>query len=327
MNIIPSTSKSSLYEFAEPYSIVGGDTLDLSQKDQLGISIILPSSDSSPLNEQLFDTLSQIDVREILAVISNPYPRDLIPLTRYYSKLRFILLTQESNIGLQLNIAFGESLSEHCLVIDKNMELDAGNFHPNFLETMSEQTQLCTAPLWQDSEEEILPTVLGPLVSKGGVFHAQPVSPGKGKTPTLFPWEYCALYQKRKHRAIGGFDSLIQENWWQMLEYGMRAWLWGESITTLPEWIVKLAGEWPPLNTSLGPGYRRFYFKTLATRWMGGEARLMRNSLRTYMRDSGDYSMSIRAEWKKIRQWVRQNRYRYTMDAKSLTESWQWDEI
>ena len=84
-----------------------------------------------------------------------------------------------------------------------------------------------------DSGEE-LPTVLSPLPGAGGTFEVQPSSAGAGEAATLAPWDYAGIYRKDKHLAIGGFDPRISESWWQKLDYGMRAWLWGEEIRVHP---------------------------------------------------------------------------------------------
>ena len=169
-----------------------------------------------------------------------------------------------------------------------------------------------------------MPTAICPLPSGDGRFDARPMAPEEGEAATLAPWDYTGIYRKDRHQAIGGFDASISESWWQKLDYGMRAWFWGEEIRLHPALRMRYLEDPPAEDASPGPGYRRFYLKNLAVRRLGDSAKLSGKAWRSYLRTSGDSPAGARRERKEIREWVYRNRFRFVKDALDLAETWDW---
>ena len=282
------------------------------------------NSTSKPFRESFFDELCKLEAAEILSLESIPCPYDVKNLTQRYENLRFIIFSEESNMGARIDTAFRETLCRHCLVVSGEAQISALRVTAPVLTEILERGQLCTVPVFQNKDEETLPTAIGPMPGSKKRFQVLPTAPGREETPTLLPWTYSGIYRKDKHTALGGFDHSIQESWWQLLEYGMRAWLWGEKLSTHPDFKVKLLEDSPPVDTTPGPGYRRFYLRTLAVQRRGDMGRLTRLQWWSYLRDSGDKSHKADRDWREISRWVQENRSRYILDAAELAEIWPW---
>ena len=306
------------------YTVVGGDELDRERRDRPGLSIVLLNRGTRQFRSELFEELCKLGAREVISIESSPCPYDVEPLVKRHPLLRFLIFSDESNSGARIDAAIRESLSDHVFVIRGDMIIKASGISSRVFSKINERGHLCTVPVFRDEEDEILPTAIGPISPRRGSFDTQPRHPGNSEIPTLIPWDYCGIYRKDAHVAIGGFDASINEPWWQKLEYGMRAWLWGEEIWANGSLKVTYVGEVTPEDASAGPGYRRFFLKILAIRYRGDAATLPRSRWRAYRRSSGESAGASRDDWREIRDWVHRHRYRFSCDAAAITELWDW---
>ncbi|OQX29213.1 MAG: hypothetical protein B0D92_04885 [Spirochaeta sp. LUC14_002_19_P3] len=320
MNTAPSTSKPNLPEL--PRTLIPAEPLPEDSPGDNSLSIAVLNSSRWPYRSALFSELSRIGALEIISIENAPPPPDIPQLQRRFPHLRFIIFQPGTNPGQCLNTAFRELRGKHCLVLPRTMQIDLSHFQ--FARGSIDNT-LCTVPVIYDRENKALPTASGPMPDAEGRFHSLPFIPKKPETPTLLPWLYCGLYHRENHLALGGFDPCIKEIWWQQMEYGLRAWLWGEKIITGQNFTMRLLDEVPLMDTTPGSGYRRFYLKTLAVQHREDGGRLPWMQWLQYWRYSGDSLQNSGREWKKINQWVRENRHRYVMDAAKLTDIWQWE--
>jgi len=319
MSTTRSTSDSGAY------TVIGGETLDRGTKGRPGLSIVLLNRDARPFRNDLFDELCKIGARDILSIESTPPPGDIETLTRRHPELRFLLFASPSNPGARIDAAIQEALSDHVFVLQSDMGLKAASISSRVFAKIAERDRICTVPVFRDVDDEVLPTAVGPLFGPNGRFDVQPILPPRGEAPTLFPWDYAGIYKRDRHLSVGGFDARIAEPWWQKMEYGLRCWLWGEEIRVHPALRVDYQGEMPPEDSSLGPGYRRFFLKTLAVIRRRDAGRLPRSRWKAYRRGSGESAGRTRDAFRDIRSWVDTHRYRYVRDAAELTELWDWN--
>ena len=325
MSITPLTSDNTVPD-AGPYTVVGGDVLDRENKDRPGLSIVLLNRGARPFRRDLFEELCRLGAMEVLSIESSPCPYDVESLTKRHEKLRFLIFAEESSTGARIDSAIHEALSDHIFVLHGDMKINAAGISSRVFSKIAERGRICTVPVFRDNEGVLLPTAMAPMPGRGGSFDLQPTAAADGEAPTLVPWDYAGIYRKDKHLAIGGFDTRISDPWWQKLDYGMRAWLWGEEIRTHSALRVGYLDERPPEDSTPGPGYRRFFLKNLAVRRRGDIGRLPRSRWWLYLRSSGESAGATREIWKEIRIWVNTNRYRFVKDAAELTELWDWSE-
>ncbi|MCG8451759.1 MAG: hypothetical protein MI717_01100 [Spirochaetales bacterium] len=325
MNTTSSTfERDSVTPDAGPYTVVGGNGVDTESKNRPGLSIVLVNRGSRQFRRDLFDELCKIGAREVISLESSPCPYDVDALVRRHENLRFIVFSRSSNTGARIDAAFREAVSDHVFVLHGDMTLKAADISSRVFAKIADRNRVCTVPVFRDGRGELLPSVIGPVPGSKGQFDFQPVLPESRELPTLVPWDYAGIYKKDLHMAVGGFDARIEESWWQVMEYGMRCWLFGDGPVTHPSLRVGYLDYSPSLDASTGAGYRRFFLKTLAIRFRGGMARLPRARWWAYMKFSGESATSSRETWKEIRHWVQQNQYRFRRDAASLTRQWDW---
>ena len=62
--------------------------------------------------------------------------------------------------------------------------------------------------------------------------------PQKEGEPTLFPFDFCGIYNREKFAQSGGFDPAIANPYWQKLDFGVRCFLWGEHLRGATEVAV-----------------------------------------------------------------------------------------
>ncbi|PIE04205.1 MAG: hypothetical protein CSA76_05360 [Spirochaetales bacterium] len=311
---------------AGPYTVVGGGLLDKSVQDRPGLSIILLNRGNRQFRSDLFEELCKLGAYEVISLESAPCPYDVEPLVKRHERLRFMIFSRQSSDGARIDAAMREALSSHVFVIRGDLSLSAAGISSRVFSKIAERGCLCTVPVFYDSSGELLPTALYPAVINRTEFETAVVLPPEGQTSTLAPWDFCGIYRRKAHQALGGFDASIREPWWQKLDYGLRAWLWGEKIRTHSALKMEYVGSVPAEDASAGPGYRRFFLKNLGVHMRGGSASLPLGSWRAYRRSSGDSASSARAEWKEIQQWVRNNKLRFTCDVKALSAFWDWEE-
>ena len=319
MSTIPSISEAG-------YTVVGGESLDREEREKPGLSIILLNRGSRQFRRDLFDELCKLGARDIISIEAAPCPYDVEPLVRRHPTLRFLIFSGTLNPGAWINAAMRESLSENVFVIRGDMQIRAATISSRVFQKIFDRGRLCTVPLFRDPDGEVLPVAVGPTATGRGGFDIQPRQPGDGETSTLLPWDYSGIYRKQRHSAIGGFDPAIGEPWWQKLDYGMRAWLWGEEIRVNSSLKASYVGSSPAEDVTPAPGYRRFFLKNLAIRRRGDGASLPISAWWAYRRGSGESMGRSREDWKEIRDWVDRHRYRYIKDAAELTELWDWSE-
>ena len=324
MNTTPLISNPEPPE-GEVYTVVGGERIDRDKKGLSGLSIALLNRGSRPFRRDFFEELCRLGALEVISVESSPCPHDVEVLSRRYGQLRFLIFPESVNTGIKIDAAVREAVGDHVFVLWGDMQINTSGISSRVFAKVSEKERLCTVPSFRDNAGDPLPTLLGPLPGPGGSFDVRPYSAVSGESATLAPWDFAGIYRKDKHLALGGFDHRITESWWQKIDYGMRAWLWGEELRVHPSLKVGYIEEPPSEDASVGPGYRRFFFRNLAVRRLGDAGILPRSSWRSYRRSSGESAASAKQDWKDARFWVHENRYRFKRDAASLAETWEWE--
>jgi len=321
MSTIPSISEP-VGNNGGPYTVVGGGV----QRHRAyssswpGLAILLLNRGPRQYRSTVFQELCSLGSVEVLSLEQSPPPHNLETLSRQYANLKFLVFAQKSTIGAQINAAIRESSSEYIYVLQ-------GDMRANTFTSLSRLAEiLCTTPVFMDNQGKTIPTSMGPIVGAKRIFDTQPRLPEKNGTPSLTPWDYTGIYNKRRHQSIGGFDPQIEESWWQKLDYGMRAWLWGEEIRTNLSLKIFYLDELPMEDMSPGIGYSRFYLKNLAIRRDGDYAKLPTRLIWQLLFSAGLSLRAVRRQIRELRGWVRANRYRFKKDAVELTELWDWSD-
>jgi hypothetical protein len=188
-------------------------------------------------------------------------------------------------------------------------------------ENKSPFKRLCTVPMMQNSRYEVLPTLVTPVVMKKKVktLRFPPIREGLS---SLYPFDGVGIYDRERFIRLGGFDTSIKNAHWQFMDFGFRAWLWGEEISCSHALKFAYEGEVPSEDSTIEESYRRFYLKNIAPVFRRDHAYLPLRCFPGYFFTSGEDLFTAWDDFAEGRRWVKTNCFRWRADARSITDCW-----
>ncbi|QEN07501.1 hypothetical protein EXM22_05670 [Oceanispirochaeta crateris] len=285
-----------------------------------GITIVLLSRGGRPFRKEQIQKLAQMQVQEILSV-ENP-GSDLDGLTRMMPTLKCIVMPDHLSTGEKINIAMRESSGSHVLVMWDDMDLQIIGKTGRLFAMASEQDSLCSVPVLMNARKDSIPIRLAPVFS-GSKLDVIPLGSVKNETPTLYPFDYCGIYNRAKFNLSEGFDPKIRSPYWQKLDFGFRAFLWGEKVQCFTGIKIAYQNEIPHDDITIDFSYKRFFLKNLALIYKGDSCHLSIKSILRFHLQSRMSLFNSFKDYREIWQWVRVNTYRFQLDPYSLTELWE----
>ena len=305
----------------ERYTIVGPARPETPTE---GDGIVLLSRSSRLLRRELIRDIVAAGFREVISVEAQQHSYTVESLTREFPQVRFILLNRELNIGSRINLAMEHATTNSVLVMWSTMETPVG------LERARRQLAAdrvpCVVPLLRGERGEALPTVQAPALHRKALRVL--ALPLRGDhVETLTPFDFVALYDRRRFLAQGGFDEEIENAFWQKLDFGFRTYLWGGHIYALSSFRMNYRSMPEPEDQTGDRGYARFYAKNLAVRLADGVGRIPTLQAFGFAVRSGlGVSRTVRL-FRGARNWVRDNRERFVRDPRSVVEEWSVDHV
>ena len=331
MNTIPTIFNEEII----PYTAVGG-------KERIattGISAVILNRPGY-VRRTFFGEIEKTGYDNIISIESNKPHYDMEELSGRFPFVRFILPKNEINIGEQINLAASEVQSPLFFVLRSDMKAIAGGTARRIAERLIVKTEeaentgdkrsafkrICTVPVIMNSNYEILHSLSVPVTQRNkmqSVF----LEPRNEGDFTLYPFDGIGIYDKHRFINMGGYDITIKEPHWQLMDFGFRAWLWGEEIALSLHLKLSYEGELPVEDNTIEENYRRFYLKNLAPIFRSNKvsndyAHLPLYRFLPFMVNSGEDLFSAWKEFKEGRRWVIKNKYRFKRDARSVTGKW-----
>jgi hypothetical protein len=327
MSTIPTIFNQTL----SSYTAVGGNERGAST----GLSAVLLNRTGRYPRRTLFQELEKTGFDYIISIESSPERYDVEELSGLFPFVRFILLREPISPGEQINLAVSELGSPLFFVLWNDLRIMAGGGAARMAERLmlgpeevkkeggSPCRRLCTTPVIQNSRFETLPTLIAPAVKKKTVKTLLFSSPEDG-IPSIYPFDGVGIYDRERFIRLGGFDSTLKNTHWQFMDFGFRAWLWGEEIRSTQYVKISYNGEIPAADSTAGASYRRFYLKNLAPVFRKDYAHLPLRRFPAYLFQSGEDPLAAWEAFSESRRWVRLNRYRWRSDARTITDSWEY---
>ena len=258
---------------------------------------------------------------EIL-LINGPEPKaELATLVKKYPQVKFILLHHKCSIGEMVNLGIAEAQAPLVCILHTDMHIPQQALSSRLLERISQQHVLCTLPVLKNRRLETIPSLQVPVFIKKRLKPA-PFHPLHDGMQSLFPFDYVGIYNKERFRFSGGYDPAIGSTYWQKLDFGLRAALWGEEILVNVALFFQYRAEVPIEETTPNTSYKIFYLKNIALDYRRDQARLGWRKFPHYFFASGTSMLRALQEFKTARQWVRQHRYRFKTDCQKLVAAW-----
>jgi len=334
MNTIPTIFNQKI----TPYTAVGGKERIAST----GISAVILNRQGYP-RRSFFHDLEKTGFDHVISIESSLPHYDIEELSSRFPFVRFILPEKEINLGEQINLAASEIESPLFFVIHSDMKIIAGgtakrmaerltlhyeNSHSeseeklnNINEKKTGFKRLCTVPLIMNSNYETLPSLVNPVTyrRKMKTVFLEPHNEGD---ISLYPFDGIGIYDRQRFIQSGGFDITIKHPHWQLMDFGFRAYLWGEEISANLHFKLSYNGELPSENYTVEENYKRFYLKNLAPVFRSDYAHLPLYRFPGFLFQSGEDIFTAWKEFKESRKWVMLNKFRWKSDARTITKTW-----
>jgi hypothetical protein len=320
MNSIPTTLDAG----AVPYTVVGAPKPSLSG-DAGATTVVLLNRGSRLYRGDAIGDLERAGLRNILSVEPAGEAVDVEGLSARHPSARFLLLSETASVGVQVNLAIRESPGPYVFVLWNDMSLSAQGLSSRFFERLAERDLLCSVPALFAKAGEQLPSVSSPAFNKSSL-KILGLMPEKDGAKSLYPFDYAGIYSRERFVLTGGFDPGLANPYWQKLDFGFRAWLWGEEIRLAQALKLSYAEPAPPEDETPDAGYKWFWLKNLAPSYRGDSGAIGMSRFWTYLRSRRDGIGPALGEFRTAREWVRLNRYRFRTDAASLVDLWDEDE-
>ncbi|MDR2343608.1 MAG: hypothetical protein LBD86_03665 [Spirochaetaceae bacterium] len=355
MNTIPSTFNRDF----PPYTVIGGARRNAAT----GLCAVLLNRGGRYARGACFKELENSGFDYVLSMESGEH-FDIEELKDVFPFVRFILFKDAPNTGVQINVAAAEADTPLFFMLWGDfhpiLSLDAERIAERLLikpydaarmpaekmpaarmpaekntDAKSPYARLCTTPTLQNSAFEVLPVACAPLI-KGRKFETLPFAPVKEAAPTLYPFNAAGVYDRERFIGLGGFDPALNSPYWQFLDFGLRAWLWGEEIRCTQQIRFSLDEDTPAENSTADESYLRFFLKNLAPviqapgtevpakdgKTAAASAHLPLRCFLPYLLNTACGPVSAARNFSEIRRWVSANSRRFVNDINGIMPFW-----
>lgn len=314
-----STIPTAFNQHQVSTTIIGGK---LPNKDaSLNISVVLLNSGKSHLRDELFENLLACNFASIVSVEKNTQSYGIEDLTKKYPMIKFILPQETVSDGEIINIAMGEVSSDYVLVLRDNLYIPSGIILTHLAERLTKNEIYCVVPRLFDSNKNALPCSFTPSAEKSNFKINRSSLAGDG-LKTLYPYDYIALYNRKKFIRLGGFDYTIKSPYWQNLDLAMRSWLWGEEtkLTTLLQFTY--LEEVNLENKTRNMDYLYCYLKNELPKYRNELGIIKKSSFLQFLFHSSCGFIEAKRLFKEAKEWVFKNRFNFKMDLQILITTW-----
>jgi hypothetical protein len=317
MSTTPSISK----EISIPYTVVGKKREDRKISFPPLCTLVVLNRGGRPYRNDYLKSLERTGDFEVISIEGKENSYDVETLSKKFTRVRFLLLHQQISTGEAINLGIKESEGRLVLVLWNDM-LPGGGISGNLLTSVLSAEQLCTVPHLQSSRLETVPSIVAPAFFRKGL-KTVPMVPSADGVPTLFPFDFCALYHRDRFLLTGGYDPEILNPYWQKLDFGFRAHMWGEQLLCSTSLRIRYLGEHEAEDTTPDESYGRFYLKNLAVRFDSDAGSLPLSRFLSYAGKRGGSPIARIKEFREASEWVKTHRFRFCRDARSVTELWE----
>ena len=319
-----STTASIFKKQKIPYTVIGGAKVDRIGKHQPALAVLLLNRGSRFYRREKLEQLREVGIGTIVCVEGPRLSHDIESLSRDFPQIRFLLLQRQATPGEEINIGMEETHARLVFVLWSDMEFHSlpQEHWAALLKRLEQQQILCGAPRMISCTDQLLPAVQLPALIKGKL-NIIPWKPEQEETASLFPFDYCGIYHRKRFLLSGGYDAWMSNPYWQKLDFGMRCHLWGEHIICRREVVVRYNGDTETEDSSADASYKLFYLKNMAVRFDGEMGILPSRKRFAYCLRSDSTWLEARKEFREVQKWVHQNRYRFKSDVPGLINQWE----
>jgi hypothetical protein len=279
-----------------------------------------------------FQELEKTGFDNVISIESSSPNYNIEELSQRFPFVRFIIPEKEINLGEQINLAASEIESSLFFVLNSDMKIIAGGTARRMAERLivlqedagiysNAVKRLCTVPVIVNTNYESIPTIVTPLTRNKKMWTGMMEPHNEGEL-SLYPFNGIGIYDRLKFINIGGFDTTIKNTHWQLMDFGFRAYLWGEEISLSLHLKILFEKELPAIDNSVDKSYRQFYLKNLAPVFRDNCAHLPFYRFVPFLFKSNEDFFSALEEFSNKRKWVTENKNRFKCDDVAVIKRW-----
>jgi len=318
---VMSTIHSISKKYKVPYTIVGEKNDDRIYPPPY-MTILLLNRGGKFYREELFKNFRHYKFAETIYIEGPDVSYDIEPLLKKYPEIKFLLLKNRISSGEKINLGIKESRSVLVFVVWSDMKITEKSLTESIVNNIGKNQHLCTVPVIENSKHEPIPSIQVPGIIKGNV-KLVPWNPQKNSCKSLFPFDYCGIYNKEKYEMIGGFDPEISNPYWQKIDFGFRVFLWGNEIRLAKDLHIMYMGAVHSENITPDESYKRFYLKNMYVKNKKGYGKIPSYKLIHYLFHSNTGPINSCKEFFSVRKWVLENEKRFKTDSQNLIARWE----
>ncbi|MBN2736822.1 MAG: hypothetical protein JXR70_07550 [Spirochaetales bacterium] len=270
---------------------------------------------------ELFAQLISLNLGDVNFVESPNFTFDSQEISKDFPKLNFLMIQKKITWGEIINLIVQESLSDYVFILWSDMQLHSPSHFSTNLKAALELEHLYQVPHLFTQENEDVPSIQVPVMMKKKLL-VMPLSQPKPQSLSIFPYDFCGLIHKPSFTAMTGYDGMIKTPFWQKMDFGFRAFLWGYQIVYNEALKCGYAMEQIPENTTPDKGYKYFYLKNIFVKVKNQAASLDTWAFFRYLFKSDNGPYYSYKEFKMIQNWVRENHRKFMTDARNLIDKW-----
>jgi hypothetical protein len=313
MNTTHSTTKGETI----PYTVVSGSRESRIPKESSFLTILALNRSAKFNREEFLTRLIGLESVEILCIEGAESAFDIESRARKFPNVRFLLLKREVTPGEMINLGFREVKSERVLVVWTDMKIADSTWN-----VLKKLTNLCTVPKVVTAKAEQVPSIQVPALFRRRL-KVMPWPGVKDGMMSVYPFDYCGVYDRKKFLLIGGYDSAIKNPYWQKMDLGFRVFLWGERIVCDTGFEVAYEGEVTSEDSTPDASYKIFYLKNVAVKHRKGVGELPFYKYFRYLLCSDTGPLYSLREFFAVRRWVEENKSKFKLDTKQLITDWE----
>lgn len=303
------------------HTIIGG-TVKKSIEEHIPLTVILLNRGGRYYRSAVFQNLENAGFTSIISVEMANEPYDIESLSARFPSVKFLLPLEKVTIGEMINTAAAEIESDYFFVVWNDMKITPASLPARVLQRQTASDLFCMAPVLSSQRMEALPVQMVPAL-KGNSFDIEPMLCYRDGSRTAYPFDFTGIYNRTRFISLGGFDHSIRNAYWQNLDLGFRAHLWGESIEIATGFRILYDSDIPKEDITPDSSYFSFYLKNLAPVLRAHEAFLPWSRFYTYATHSGRNILSALRVFLHARRWISINRNRFVHDAATMTARWE----
>lgn len=319
MNTIPSIFN----ERKVPHTIVGARARKTDEGES-PFTVILLNRGGRYYRSAVFQNLENAGFDSVISIEMTSDSYDIENLSVRFPRVKFLVPLEKATVGEMINTGIAESLSPWVFVVWNDIKISPASVPRRLMASLGESPYLCASPILSGPRMDALPVQMVPAF-KGKLFQAEPMACRRDSSATLYPFDFVGIYNRDKFISLGGFDHTITNPYWQNLDFGFRANLWGERLLVLASFRLSYDDSVPSEDVTTDSSYIKFFLKNLCPVFRKDEAFLPVSRYFRYAPKSGMNMFASLRYFSAARAWVALNKYRFVTDAAGLTANWEPD--